>query len=278
MEWPSYYWADKAAFQQDAILTGGNNNAYFLANQCINNQKRDRIYGNVTMKADIIKGLDLTVRGGLDVTSDFRTQRQATSSKSKPNGWYREQDIDSKQYSGSFLFKYNTRFAHDFHLTANFGGSIIWRSYSNHSQRVTALKIPGVYSLANAADEPLTSNSGYERQTNSLYGMVSLSWRNAIFLDVTGRNDWSSTLPKDNCSFFYPSVSGKWVEKEEDLALTDLTPHCNYRPSQEVSEAIKGATIGWATAKDEGETEPTDDNTNTGGEGGGNTSGGELEG
>lgn len=215
MEWPSYYWADKAAFQQDAILTGGNNNAYFLANQCINNQKRDRIYGNVTMKADIIKGLDLTVRGGLDVTSDFRTQRQATSSKSKPNGWYREQDIDSKQYSGSFLFKYNTRFAHDFHLTANFGGSIIWRSYSNHSQRVTALKIPGVYSLANAADEPLTNNSGYERQTNSLYGMVSLSWRNAIFLDVTGRNDWSSTLPKDNCSFFYPSVSGS-------VALNDL--------------------------------------------------------
>lgn len=75
----------------------------------------------------------------------------------------------------------------------------------------------------------------------------------------------------------YPSVSGKWVDKEEYLALTDLTPHCNYRPSQEVSEAIKGATLGWATAKDEGETEPTDDNTNTGVEGG-NTPGGELEG
>ena len=76
----------------------------------------------------------------------------------------------------------------------------------------------------------------------------------------------------------YPSVSGKWVEKEEDLTLTDLTPHTNYRPSQEVSEAIKGATLGWATAKDEGETEPTDDNTNTGGDGGGNTPGGDLEG
>ena len=49
----------------------------------------------------------------------------------------------------------------------------------------------------------------------------------------------------------YPSVSGKWVEKEEDLSLSDLTPHCNYRPSDEVSEAIKGATLGWANAKDE---------------------------
>ena len=215
MSWPSNYWKDEAAFQQDATLTGGKNNAYFLVNQCINNQKRDRVYGNVTIKADIVKGLDLTVRGGLDITSDFRTQRQATSTQAKPNGWYREQDIDSKQYSGDFLLKYNTTFANDFDLTANFGGSIIWRSYSNHSQTASALKNPGVYSLVNTAYEPLTSNNGYRRQTNSLYGMVSLSWRNAIFLDVTGRNDWSSTLPKENMSFFYPSVSGS-------VALNDL--------------------------------------------------------
>ena len=215
MSWPSNYWKDEAAFQQDATLTGGKNNAYFLVNQCINNQKRDRIYGNVTIKADIVKGLDLTVRGGLDITSDFRTQRQATSTQAKPNGWYREQDIDSKQYSGDFLLKYNTTFAKDFDLTANFGGSIIWRSYSNHSQTASALKNPGVYSLVNTAYEPLTGNNGYRRQTNSLYGMVSLSWRNAIFLDVTGRNDWSSTLPKENMSFFYPSVSGS-------VALNDL--------------------------------------------------------
>ena len=77
----------------------------------------------------------------------------------------------------------------------------------------------------------------------------------------------------------YPSVSGKWVEKEDDLALTDLTPHCNYRPSQEIAEAISGASIGWATAKDEGkddaEQEPENGNTTSGEGGGGNV---ELEG
>ena len=77
----------------------------------------------------------------------------------------------------------------------------------------------------------------------------------------------------------YPSVSGKWVEKEDDLALTDLTPHCNYRPSPEIAEAISGASIGWATAKDEGkddaEQEPENGNS-TGGEGGGGNV--ELEG
>ena len=80
----------------------------------------------------------------------------------------------------------------------------------------------------------------------------------------------------------YPSVSGKWVEKEEDLALTDLTPHTNYRPSQEVSEAISGAQLGWATAKDddkeETEQEPeTPGNGEGGGDNGGDTQP-ELEG
>ena len=80
----------------------------------------------------------------------------------------------------------------------------------------------------------------------------------------------------------YPSVSGKWVEKEEDLSLNDLTPHCNYRPSDEVSEAIKGATLGWANAKDEESQEQTQEPENPdngGGEGGGaNTPTGDLEG
>ena len=216
MRWAADYWKDKDAFKQDASLTGGKNNAYFVAEQCINDQKRDRLYGNATLKADLFKGLDLTVRAGLDVTSDFRTQRQATSTQAKPNGWYREQDIDSKQFSGDFLFKYNTHFdAPDIDLTANFGGSIIHRNYSNHSQTASALQIPGVYSLINTSHDPLTSNNSYVRQTNSLYGLLSLSWKNAVFLDVTGRNDWSSTLGANNRSFFYPSVSGS-------VALNDL--------------------------------------------------------
>lgn len=215
MSWPSYYWKDENAFTQDASLTGGKNNAYFIANQAISDQIRDRVYGNVTMKADIMKGLDLTVRGGLDITSDFRTQRQPYSTQAKPNGWYREQDIDSKQFSADFLLKYNTKLPAELDLTGNIGGSVIYRTYSNHTQTASAMKIPGVYSLVNTAYEPLTSNNSYERQTNSLYGMLSLSWKNAIFLDVTGRNDWSSTLAANNRSFFYPSVSGS-------VALNDL--------------------------------------------------------
>ena len=67
----------------------------------------------------------------------------------------------------------------------------------------------------------------------------------------------------------YPSVSGKWVEKEDDLSLSDLTAHTNYRPSQEIREAIAGAQLGWATDKDNGETEPETDTSS--GDNGGNS-------
>ena len=75
----------------------------------------------------------------------------------------------------------------------------------------------------------------------------------------------------------YPSVSGKWVEQEEDLSLSDLTPHTNYRPSDEVSEAIKGATLGWANAKDEEKGDNTQEPENPD-NGSGETPGGDLEG
>ena len=78
----------------------------------------------------------------------------------------------------------------------------------------------------------------------------------------------------------YPSVSGKWVEKEEDLALADLTPHCNYRPSQEIAEAIAGASVGWATAKDEDKenTQEPENSDNTGSDGNNTDTGGDIEG
>lgn len=212
VDWGKNYWLSEN--KQDASLSGGKNNPYFLAYECVNDQDRDRVYGNVVFDADLAKGLTLMVRGGLDDISDFRTQRQATSTQANPLGYYREQNIYSKQYSGDFLFKYNHLW-NDLEVTANFGGSILARQYRRHSQAASTLNIPGVYSLVNSTYELKTENYSEARQTNSLFGLVSLAWKNAVFLDITGRNDWSSTLPADNRSYFYPSVSGS-------VALNDL--------------------------------------------------------
>jgi len=212
MDWARNYWLEENV-QQDTSL-GTKNNIYFLTNESLNTQDRDRIYGNVKFDFNIYKGLTLMVRGGLDTQYDFRTQRTATSTTSDPAGYYCEQIVRSMQYTGEFLFRYTHDFAHDINLTANFGGSIVNREYENHKQWADNLKNPGVYSLSNAASLLKTSNYREARQTNSLYGLVQLSWRNALFLDITGRNDWSSTLPAENRSYFYQSVSGSVVINE----------------------------------------------------------------
>ena len=74
----------------------------------------------------------------------------------------------------------------------------------------------------------------------------------------------------------YPSVSGKWVENADDLSISDLTPHTNYRPSQGVREAIASATLGWASDKDKGEQEP--ENPDTPSDQGGDNTGGNQQG
>ena len=79
----------------------------------------------------------------------------------------------------------------------------------------------------------------------------------------------------------YPAVSGKWEEDPKDLALADMTPRVNYKGSDDIIAAIKGATLSWATEKDEkeGVETPDDDTTNTGNQGGNNNPpSGELEG
>ena len=99
-------------------------------------------------------------------------------------------------------------------MKLNFGGSIINRMFRETTQTAEQLKQPGVYSLANSVERVKPNNYDYERQTNSLYGLIQISWRDAVFLDITGRNDWSSTLPVNNNSYFYPSVSASVLLNE----------------------------------------------------------------
>ena len=213
MDWARNYWV-KEGEVQNRNLSGAKNNAYFIANECVNTQDRNKLYGNLKFDFRLYKGLTLMVRAGVDTENDFRTQRQATSTQARPDGWYREQNVASSQYSGEFLLRYDRKLPEDFRITANLGGSILYRNYRKIVQTADNLVVPSVYTLANAGSEVKTDNYAWERQTNSLYGLVQLSWRNALFLDVTGRNDWSSTLPASNRSYFYPSVSGSAVLNE----------------------------------------------------------------
>ena len=213
MDWARDYWIDPGV-QQNANLTGAKNNPYFVAYECLNTLDRDRIFGNTSLDLHLYKGLDLMLRGGIDFSRDHRTMRQPKSSYSQRYGMYREGNVSSLQLSTDFLLKYDRKLGAGFDMKLNFGGSIINRMFRETTQTAEQLKQPGVYSLANSVERVKPNNYDYERQTNSLYGLIQISWRDAVFLDITGRNDWSSTLPVNNNSYFYPSVSASVLLNE----------------------------------------------------------------
>ena len=92
-------------------------------------------------------------------------------------------------------------------MNTSAGANAMVRKYSRIDGSVDGLVIPGVYKLSNGISNPTLINVDANKKLNSVYGLASLSYRDKIFIDATGRNDWSSTLPIQNNSFFYPSVN-----------------------------------------------------------------------
>ncbi|MCB0685830.1 MAG: TonB-dependent receptor, partial [Saprospiraceae bacterium] len=124
-----------------------------------------------------------------------------------PNGQYREDKINFNETNIDFLLNYNKQVSEDWFASASFGGNRMIRK--NHFNGISANKliIPGVYSFTNVDGPLVQSISRPEQQINSLYGLGQIAYRNMVYLDFTARNDWSSTLPESNNSYFYPSVS-----------------------------------------------------------------------
>ncbi len=104
------------------------------------------------------------------------------------------------------MFNYNDKFG-DFDFGATFGGNNMFQRYNSHKITCERLDLDGVYNIGNSASPYIVSSTYTSKSINSFYGMVNLSWRNLLYLDITGRNDWSSALSPGYNSYFYPSVS-----------------------------------------------------------------------
>ena len=160
----------------------------------------------------------------MDLNNDFRTQRKPQYSIGHTKGWYREQTVRNFEMNTDFMFNYKDSFG-DFHLSAALGGNRMYQKFQNVTQTAENLQEPDVFLLVNVDGRLLSSNTRREKGVNSLYGYVNLSWRDMLFLDLTARNDWSSTLAPGNNSYFYPSVSGSVILS--DLLHID-TPMVNF--------------------------------------------------
>lgn len=186
-------------------------NPYRTLYENLNTQDKDRVFGSIALTAHITKNLSLDVRSGLDWSNDFRTQRRPFLTSGYDNGFYREQTVRSMEMNSDFMLRYdNDTWANKrLGFSAMAGGNNMTYNYYNTKITLDQLGEEGVYNTSNVPSgvSPTLSNYRKEKVINSLYGLVSLSWDDMYFVDITGRNDWSSTLSKGNWSYFYPSVA-----------------------------------------------------------------------
>jgi TonB-linked SusC/RagA family outer membrane protein len=203
------------------------NNPYFTLLENTNSFDKHRVLGNSAVNYDFTDKLSLTVRTGVDIYNDNRAFRRALSTNANPTGSYREDEVFYKEINTDFLLSYKDRinedFTYDLSLGANRFDQTIKYKYTEASQ----LALPNIYTLANS-NAPLTGNNEiYEKRINSVYGTGNIGYRNTLYLDLTLRNDWSSTLPIDNNSFAYYStglsyVLSNMVELPEALSFVKL--------------------------------------------------------
>lgn len=205
-----YWLPGQEQIQQRSQSIGNHNNPYFLAYGVNNAFTRDRVFGNLRLDWTIKKDWTAMLRYATDIYWENRETKIPYSYTNEPRGAYGIVNLMNMEQNIDFLTTYTTKLD-VVQVTGSLGGNLRYnrgKSVQNTSKNGAGLITPGLYTLANISPLNLDFYSTIsERAINSVYGLVNLSYRDMVYLDVTGRNDWSSTLPVNNRSYFYPSAS-----------------------------------------------------------------------
>ncbi|TDS18665.1 TonB-linked SusC/RagA family outer membrane protein [Maribacter caenipelagi] len=189
-------------------------NPYFILNENRNSFNRDRIFGNISASYDISDHITASIRTGMDYSSELRQLRRAYSSNRFANGGYAEHDVFYREVNTDFLINYTNRF-NNFKVDVSLGVNRLDQKAFTSQSQTTSLAQPGIFRLSNAASPIEVFEFESNKRINSIYGLAKLGYKDYLFLDITGRNDWSSALATpfsvDNTSFFYPSVSSSFI-------------------------------------------------------------------
>jgi len=184
-----------------------NDNPYFGAYENLNGLKKARWMGNVSLTYQFTPELSLLLRTGLDQSNERHDTRRSAGTNSFQQGMYSLDKLFFMERNSDFLLSYDKELNSDWKIKVSAGGNQMRQLQESFTNTAGQLSIPGLYNLGNSAIPLVGSQYDSKYAINSLYGYGQVAYKNAIFLDVTARNDWSSSLPAANNSYFYPSVS-----------------------------------------------------------------------
>lgn len=197
-------------------------NPFFEQEVLVSPNDKNRFLGNIALTYEFNSWLSLMARTGTDFWTDTRivVDRYARTAGypagSFRAGRYSEEVLQSQESNSDFILKAEKEFTHT-SITLQAGGIHRTNYYKSDYARVNDLAIDGVYNLGNAASPNLNESALAETEMNSFFGSATVGYKNFVFFDLTARNDWSSTLPEENNSYFYPSASLSAV-------ITDMIP------------------------------------------------------
>jgi TonB-linked SusC/RagA family outer membrane protein len=219
-DYRNYWLKGRENEQQNWFVDEWYDNPYFLAYEKIASGHHDKTNSYLTMSYDITDWLQAVAQFGIDAyanRSNWRTSKGATPSDAEWEGalgyYYLGTNIHYST-NNDFRLMADKRFG-DFRIDGFIGGSLYYyNAEALNAETSGGINMPGFYSLYASVEKPNTGHAYNRDAINSLYGKVGLSWRSLAFVEVTGRNDWSSTLAKAERSYFYPSVSGSLILSE----------------------------------------------------------------
>jgi len=187
-------------------------NPYWAINEQPNTSTKDQLNGFITLKYKILPTLSIQARSGTDYSGFHFREFMNYSTPFNQTGQLTLMDRTIRETNTELLLNFGKQ-VHKFWIGANAGANRM--DYRGNIMNTTGrdISIPGVESISNF--QTVLSNEAINRKRiNSVYGALNLAYQNYLYLDLTARNDWSSTLAQGNNSFFYPSVSSSFIFSE----------------------------------------------------------------
>ncbi|MDR0864144.1 MAG: SusC/RagA family TonB-linked outer membrane protein [Candidatus Symbiothrix sp.] len=183
-------------------------NPWWITQHRHNTDTRNRFIGSASMSYVFTDWLSAELRAGTDYYTTETTNKQDFGAKRYTNGLYREQSATFYENNYSFLATAKKDNLIDrLGGFVTFGGNLMSQRDNIQSIDAGELNIPGLFNINNGKGNAILDYNSIPQKINSLYGSLQLNWDAYLFLDATLRNDWSSTMSKENRSFMYPSVS-----------------------------------------------------------------------
>jgi TonB-linked SusC/RagA family outer membrane protein len=188
-------------------------NPYWVRNEFLQEDTRDRFFGNIALSYELVEGLKVSVRA---MTDGFTFK----SREGIPNG-----GVDQSFYSETFRtfsesnyeakVTYEKNLSEAVSINAMVGGNLMYQQRKRTTSTTNGgLALDGFFNIANGIGSPVITTDEQEKKINSIFAQTSVGIYSTVFVDLTIRNDWSSTLPTSDNSYFYPSATTSFVFTE----------------------------------------------------------------